>query len=393
VDNQESQISLPELQITEFQKLLIFQIFRPDLLMDIIGRTTTNLLGMQNSLVGQSHIKQLLNESSNSEPILIVATSGTDPTSELKEIAKNSIGINNFTEIYVGKGQENHLDLIKSLAESNNQWVCVKNIHLMPHFIAKIENKLKTAKLDAGFKMIYVCESDANISKSFLNKCKKLLIEPPNGIKYKICNLMEHYQSRLKDTRDYKNIKLFVALFALHSVLQERRTFIPQGWCKWYEFCDADLKAAIDFITTISKIQTQKDDWTVLKGLIEKIVYGGRVDNNQDFGKLVHLIDEYFDIKILNAKWAPKPFNVSLSNWNNFDDYYNSFIKMENFDSRPEMFGLSSLSSVSRNITACRNLLKDMRKIYFNIDDSENYDKRIKPLINLWRKLANVRFF
>lgn len=230
IDNQDSSSpTLPEVQITEFQKLLVFQIFRPDLLLDVISKTTTNLLGLQNSLVGQSHIKQLLNESSNIEPILIVATSGTDPTSELKEIAKNSIGANNFTEIYVGKGQENHLDLIKSLAESQNQWICVKNIHLMPQFITKIENKLKTAKLDAGYKIIYVCESDGNIPKNFLNKCKKLLIEPPNGIKYKICNLMEHYQTTLKEKRDYKNLKLFVALFALHSVLQERRTFIPQG--------------------------------------------------------------------------------------------------------------------------------------------------------------------
>lgn len=54
------------------------------------------------------------------------------------------------------------------------------------------------------------------------------------------------------------------------------------GWCKWYEFGDADVKAAIDFITAVNG-KSYNVDWTILKGLVEKIVYGGRVDNNQDF--------------------------------------------------------------------------------------------------------------
>lgn len=29
-----------------------------------------------------------------------------------------------------------------------------------------------------------------------------------------------------------------------HAVLQERRTYIPQGWSKFYEFGPGDLRAA-----------------------------------------------------------------------------------------------------------------------------------------------------
>jgi hypothetical protein len=65
-------------------------------------------------------------------------------------------------------------------------------------------------------------------------------------------------------------------------------------------------------------------------------------------------------------------------------------MKIEGDDSKPEMFGLSPTSSVSRNITVCRNLLKDLRKTHFNIDDSENYDKRIRPLLIIWKKFKNV---
>lgn len=41
------------------------------------------------------------------------------------------------------------------------------------------------------------------------------------------------------------------------------------------------MKAAIDFITVVNG-KSYNVDWTILKGLVEKIVYGGRVDNSQD---------------------------------------------------------------------------------------------------------------
>lgn len=46
------------------------------------------------------------------------------------------------------------------------------------------------------------------------------------------------------------------ALFALawfHAVVQERRTFIPQGWAKFYEFSDADLRAAAEVLQQLFK--------------------------------------------------------------------------------------------------------------------------------------------
>jgi hypothetical protein len=104
------------------------------------------------------------------------------------------------------------------------------------------------------------------------------------------------------------------------------------------------------------------------------------------------MIHDYFDTKVMNAKWTPKSFNISIPNANNIEEYQSALMKMDANDSKPEMFGLSSTSSVSRNITICRNLLKDLRKIHFNIDDSENYEKRIKPLMIMWKKFVNVRF-
>lgn len=109
--------------------------------------------------------------------------------------------------------------------------------------------------------------------------------------------------------------------------------------------------------------------------------------------KLIALVNEYFDSKIMTGKWTPKSLNIAIPNSSSFEEYQSVLMKIESNDSKPEMFGLSPASSVSRNITFCRNLLKNLRKVYFNIDDSENYEKRIKPLMGLWRKYMNVSWF
>lgn len=272
----------PNIQMTEFQRLLVYQIFRPDHLLNVINQTSLNLLGLKNDTMIQNGIKQLLSEVGSNEPILVVASNGADPTNEIKEFIKATTGSEGYIEIYVGKGQENiNINLVQRGAE-RGEIVCVKNVHLMPQFLQSVDLKLKVIKLHPKFKLIYICETEKNIPKNLLNKCKKLLMEPPNGIKHKIFNLMDQYQAIVREKRDYRHMKLFIALFILHSILIERRNFIPQGWCKWYEFGDSDIKAAIDFIIAING-KSFNLDWSVLKGLIEKIVYGGRVDNAQDF--------------------------------------------------------------------------------------------------------------
>ena len=46
------------------------------------------------------------------------------------------------------------------------------------------------------------------------------------------------------------------AIFTLawfHAIVQERRVFIPQGWAKFYEFSDGDLRAGLEVLDQLSK--------------------------------------------------------------------------------------------------------------------------------------------
>jgi dynein heavy chain 2 len=81
--------------------------------------------------------------------------------------------------------------------------------------------------------------------------------------------------------------------------MQERRTYIPQGWTKFYEFSAGDLAVCCE---TVSMVMAACDnnrkgqettaynfDWPTLHGVMESAVYGNRVDNTFD----LRLVKEY----------------------------------------------------------------------------------------------------
>ena len=47
------------------------------------------------------------------------------------------------------------------------------------------------------------------------------------------------------------NFTFILAYF--HALVQERRTYIPQGWSKGYEFSYSDLKVSLEILDNIIK--------------------------------------------------------------------------------------------------------------------------------------------
>jgi dynein heavy chain 2 len=44
-------------------------------------------------------------------------------------------------------------------------------------------------------------------------------------------------------------VQLLFILAWFHAIVQERRSYIPQGWIKFYEFSVADLKAGSELVS------------------------------------------------------------------------------------------------------------------------------------------------
>lgn len=70
----------------------------------------------------------------------------------------------------------------------------------------------------------------------------------------------------------------------------------------------------MDLLTLILRTNTTAIDWPVLRGLSEKIAYGGRIDYPQDFEKLEELTQEFFDSSMMNNRWSPLNLPIILLN-------------------------------------------------------------------------------
>ncbi|XP_055594856.1 cytoplasmic dynein 2 heavy chain 1 [Uranotaenia lowii] len=380
-------VSIP-IGVSEFQYILVAQVFRPDLLIRTITRTVQNLLGLKTLYTIRPSIKLLAEESLVDEPVLLIASSGIDPSEEIREYAKQTIGLSKYAEFAMSKGHEQ--EVLKLIKQSANEggWICVKNIHTVPQWLRHLDDALKQLQPTEGFRLWLTSETDRNLYEVFIKKCNKVLFEPPTGLKYKMKMLMEQHAGTVTRKRDYKSIKMYVGLFLLHSIVQERRSYVPQGWSKWYDFCDSDLRTAMQLIHYTEGANTLKIHWPLLQGLCEKVAYGGRIDNDNDFEKLEHLLREFYDEKIMNSRWQPMFIGVSFPNSNHLEDYLKVIEQLPDTDS-PALYGIPASTNSSRDIIFCRNTLKVLRQKYFSGGSVQNFDKRIKPIIALWNKLMS----
>ncbi|XP_040163455.1 cytoplasmic dynein 2 heavy chain 1 [Anopheles arabiensis] len=392
----EADEAIAPVSLTEFQQILIAQVLRPDLLTKTIHRSVRNMLGVKSLYSTRPSIKILAEESTPAEPLLLVTASGMDPSEEIRDHARQcpGVGLTKYGEFSIGKGQEMEaLKMVKDAANTGS-WICIKNVHTVPQFLSTtLDDALKTISLADGFRLWLTSESDQHIGETFQKKCNKVLYEPPAGLKYKLKLLLEqHSQSITTKKRDYKTIKLYVGLFLLHSIIQERRSYIPQGWSKRYDFSDADLRTAMDMIQYVEAAgtgSTQKIPWPLVQGLSEKLSYGGRIDNDQDFNRLECLIREFIDEKIMTSRWQPMFLNITVPNSSHVEDYVKAFDQLPDTDS-PTLYGIPASTNASRDLIFCRNTLKILRSQYFSSGTVHNYDKRLRPIVSLWNKLLST---
>lgn len=348
-------------QLAEVQKILITQIFRPDLLITTMTRSLSKLLQTNVPSEMKPSVQQLFEETKEDEPILFITNGEIDPSKDVYDFSQQKLGANRFTEMAIGKGQEKGVMQQIRAAAQNGNWVCVKNVQLVPGWLNELNETLQTLSCHDGFRIWLVCDSIKQFPQSLLNRCNKVLYEAPHSIKAKVQRLIQQWRSLLEKKRDAKLLKIYIVLFIFNAVVQERKSFVPQGWTKPYEFSDADLKAAIDIIGAMEKITSFKMDWSILKELCRLIAYGGRIDNIQDQSILKAHFDEFFTEKMLSNSWSPLQLKCPIPLSYNVQDYLNALFRLPDADN-PEALGLSSVTILIRDTIMCRNILKQLRR-------------------------------
>ncbi|KAI9102585.1 dynein heavy chain and region D6 of dynein motor-domain-containing protein [Phlyctochytrium arcticum] len=388
---------LPKAKCSAFQKVLITQVLRPDRLLTALNDFSCSALHLQSLTPPPLNLAALqASETIPREPVLFITTAGADPSQELRDFAAQQIGADKFFEVAMGQGQGDlAVQLLRSCAASGG-WLYLQNIHLVTSWLPTVEKELSALKLQPSFRLWLSTEAHAKFPVSLLQNCLKITVEAPPGVKKNLQRTFAGWTpSYFSDGPVYRAQALF-SLGWFHAVIQERRTYIPQGWTKFYEFSSADLRSGAELIHAMCSTN-KGPQWETLQGLLENAIYGGRIDDNTDSCKLQTYLRQLFNDDIFtiggrapNRKVAKGIALPTTSDYSSYQQLINNL---------PEVDQVSSLGLPANVDRALQrhgshmvvSQLKSLRKVDSSARrfDRERWSKELTPFLQLWKKLLS----
>ncbi|KAL6730872.1 hypothetical protein Aduo_001798 [Ancylostoma duodenale] len=386
VDCENTIPSAIETKITPFQKVLLIQAVRPDRLYAAMQNFVLKTLSLPSINPPPFDLADILAESSNQEPILLILAGGADPSQELEELAAKTIGYHNYVSISMGQGQEQAtIDGIRK-ATKEGQWICLYNVHLMLSIIPTIQKELAAATPHERFRLWMTTEEESKFPAMMLQRSLKVTFEPPPGIRN---NLLRTY-SQIDDAR--RSVLTTQATFVLawlHALLQERRTFIPQAWTKFYEFSNADVRVARVLVEAL--VKESKADWEFIRGLLKFVVYGGRIENVFDSKVLEsYLLTLFTPEKITGRSGQLLAKGVELIAVDNIKEIQNFITTTIPSEDDPNLFGLPANVKFSWQLTEAEDTIARMRMAVTTTAANErsSWAETCNPILQHWKRLC-----
>ena len=165
---------------------------------------------------------------------------------QLYTIPITGSGTGQYEELAMGGGQlDPAIQLIRNAASSGT-WVCLKNLHLVVSWLPTLAKELSSLQPQSGFRLWLTTENHAEFPAILLQESLKATYESPPGIKMNLLRTFDSWDREMFSSTSPSGVlknKLLFLLASFHAVIQERRTYLPQGWSKGYEFSYGDLKA------------------------------------------------------------------------------------------------------------------------------------------------------
>lgn len=120
-----------------FSKLLFIKSARPELFINKLMQFIETELGPYFKGELLLPLKQSIDESSATAPMLFILSPGDDPADELKKVAQD-LG-KYLTLVSLGKGQGNYAAEQIRMALESGQWVFLQNCHLAASWLSTLE--------------------------------------------------------------------------------------------------------------------------------------------------------------------------------------------------------------------------------------------------------------
>ncbi|CAI2310079.1 unnamed protein product [Caenorhabditis sp. 36 PRJEB53466] len=372
-----------EVKLTHFQQVLFIQAAKPDRLYNCLMGFVLKTLNIPSINPPAFELKHIFAESEASEPVLFILADGADPSQELAELAA-AVNVP-YHSISMGQGQEVvAYEAIRDCA-SKGEWLCLNNLHLMLTAVPSIFKHLSLTTPHENFRLWLTTEADARFPSMMLQQSLKITFEPPPGVRN---NLLRTYTQIDRKSRNIVTCQSIFVLAWLHALLQERRTFIPQGWTKFYEFGASDVRVARAFV---EQLTASNADWEFVRGILKFVIYGGRIENDFD----AKVLDSYLNILFCDEKINGKAGQhlvkgIEIPASGNVEEYVAHISKSVPSVDEPFLFGLPENIKYSWQIVEAERTISSIRTLA--LGDTKNAlsdsSETVNQILSLWKKLC-----
>jgi dynein heavy chain 1 len=300
-----------------FQQMLVCKVLRPDLMPRASLALVTAVFGA--GFFEQSEQKDLRaiveNEITSRSPLLLVSRPGYDASGRVDSLAaatghRFDAGYESFA-MGSPEGYALAEEAIKRAAK-NGTWVLLKNVHLSPSWLNKVEKMLHLNPPAPRFRLFMTLELNPKIPANLLRVSTVLIYEPPMGVKSSLLRTFSSLPPERVNRAPAERGRLYLLLAWLHAVIQERLRYTPVGWSKRFDFSESDQQCAMDAVDEWvdkaakgrANLAPNKIPWGALQAVAEQIIYGGRVDNEFDQGRLSAFVRSLFTPNSYNLNFA-----------------------------------------------------------------------------------------
>ncbi|OWZ22446.1 Dynein heavy chain [Phytophthora megakarya] len=381
--------------LSAFQKLLVVQALRPDRLQSAIIQFICGVMQLKSLTPPSLDFKVIgTEEATNTTPVLLLTTAGADPSKELEEVATSVVGKGHYFEVAMGGGQqEKALNLLKSTAE-HGEWLCLQNLHLVIAWLPVLEKEFSALTASHKFRLWLTTEPHDAFPLVLLEQSLKITFESPPGMKKNLQRTYAAWNPAFIAKGSSARAQLLFLLAFFHALLQERRTYIPQGWTKFYEFSFGDFRAGSNVMELACQTSgggSGAIDWQTLHGLMENAIYGGRIDNPYDLRVLRCNLAEYFSQELLSGQKSLTR-GVKLPQSTQHTDFLDLIDRFPDIDT-PAMFGLPDNIERSMQRSLSGQVISQLKALSSSEAEATAFDRekwraQLGPLLETWGKLT-----
>ncbi|CCH41669.1 Cytoplasmic dynein 1 heavy chain 1 [Wickerhamomyces ciferrii] len=239
-----------------------------------------------------------------SKAIILSSTRGFDASFKVRHLAED---LNKkVTMVAMGSLESNGIaEAELEKCSKSGDWLVLQNVQTSLKWLELLEKRIEGLAHNDGFKLFLTCDVNSDIPTTLLRASEVFIFENPPGLKPIIAENQKLNIGKWESSKPMEKRHIYFLLTWFHAVLQEKGRFIPIGLRKNYDFNDSDFESASFIIDRWfesschgrDNIAPESIQWEAIQKLVGEIIYGGKVDEDEDLKILKKLCQHIFTLK------------------------------------------------------------------------------------------------